>query len=143
MNISSRTPNGKSNWCAVCKQFCRIEPSCFSVDAPCPTCGQLLWFFEEDVECLSTQQPDRPKRIQQPRTRREPRDQAKRLIARLIKRAEVRFGFPGKSIIQMLSEIVDPIVAERLLSLLYLAKDWKHLLQLWSAENVDRSKYSS
>jgi acyl carrier protein len=42
--ISSRTPEGESNVCPVCGSMIRVEPSRPPGDAPCPTCGQLLWF---------------------------------------------------------------------------------------------------
>jgi acyl carrier protein len=42
--ISSRTPEGESNVCPVCGSVIRVEPSRPPGDAPCPKCGQLLWF---------------------------------------------------------------------------------------------------
>jgi predicted RNA-binding Zn-ribbon protein involved in translation (DUF1610 family) len=42
--ISSRTPEGEPNRCAVCGAQVRIEPSMPARDAPCPNCGSLLWF---------------------------------------------------------------------------------------------------
>src|SRR5262245_48586174 len=42
--ISSRTPEGQPNVCPVCGQPTRLEPACLSPDAPCPSCGHLLWF---------------------------------------------------------------------------------------------------
>lgn len=54
MNVSSRTPEGQSNFCPVCKSHVRIEPSITLVDArccdaPCPNCGTLLWFICNDA----------------------------------------------------------------------------------------------
>ncbi len=43
--ISSRTPEGVPNHCPVCGNSVCIEPSQPPGDAPCPTCGTLLWFF--------------------------------------------------------------------------------------------------
>jgi|ERR1700732_1833304 acyl carrier protein len=43
---SSRTPEGEPNYCPVCKSLISIEPSHPPGDAPCPNCGQLLWFGE-------------------------------------------------------------------------------------------------
>jgi hypothetical protein len=40
----SRTPEGPLNFCPVCGQHCRMEPSVMSLDAVCPHCGSLLWF---------------------------------------------------------------------------------------------------
>jgi MshEN domain len=44
MEISSRTPEGDDNQCAICGKPVVIEPSQPSGDAPCPHCGCLLWF---------------------------------------------------------------------------------------------------
>src|SRR5262245_34273666 len=44
MNISSRTPEGDPNTCPVCGNQLRLEPSRPPGDAPCPSCGILLWF---------------------------------------------------------------------------------------------------
>lgn len=42
--ISSRTPEGSPNQCPICGHDVRIEPSILSNDAPCSSCGHLLWF---------------------------------------------------------------------------------------------------
>ena len=49
MTISSRTPDGQPNHCPICDGKIVIEPSQPSGDvpfgdAPCPSCGHLLWF---------------------------------------------------------------------------------------------------
>jgi acyl carrier protein len=44
VTISSRTPEGSPNDCPVCGAFVHIEPSRPPGDAPCPSCGTLLWF---------------------------------------------------------------------------------------------------
>lgn len=44
MNISSRTPEGHPNRCPLCDAFVELEPSVPFGDAPCPACGQLIWF---------------------------------------------------------------------------------------------------
>ena len=44
MTISSRTPEGEPNRCAICGAVVVIEPSDPAGDAPCPHCGVLLWF---------------------------------------------------------------------------------------------------
>ena len=51
--ISSRTPEGWSNRCPVCRHACSIEPSMDSHDAPCPNCGHLLWFSKLGVAHVS------------------------------------------------------------------------------------------
>jgi predicted nucleic acid-binding Zn ribbon protein len=45
MTVSSRTPEGFSGHCPVCgKELC-VDPSTVPTrDAPCPSCGSLLWF---------------------------------------------------------------------------------------------------
>jgi hypothetical protein len=51
MPISSRTPEGDPNYCPVCGKVIRIQPSETPTrDAPCPHCGQLLWFAPTDEE---------------------------------------------------------------------------------------------
>jgi len=59
MVISSRTPEGRPNRCPICGNDLRIEPSLYTLDAPCPRCGHLLWFapFGEIVPVLSASQP--------------------------------------------------------------------------------------
>lgn len=45
MRISSRTPEGEPNHCPICRSEIVIEPSQPFGDAPCPSCGHLLWFI--------------------------------------------------------------------------------------------------
>jgi hypothetical protein len=42
--ISSRTPEGSSGRCAICGAGVCIDPSFPPGDAPCPSCGSLIWF---------------------------------------------------------------------------------------------------
>ncbi len=42
--ISSRTPEGRSGRCPVCRNRVCIEPSSPTGDAPCPSCGHLIFF---------------------------------------------------------------------------------------------------
>lgn len=44
MKPPSRTPEGYPNRCPVCRKDVCIDPSIPPGDAPCPHCGQLLWF---------------------------------------------------------------------------------------------------
>ena len=46
MMISSRTPEGQPIPCPLCGANVVIEPSILVGDAPCPRCGQLLWFIQ-------------------------------------------------------------------------------------------------
>src|SRR5260370_39930503 len=43
MTVSSRTPEGSPFRCLVCGYEGRIDPSKPDLDAPCPSCGSLLW----------------------------------------------------------------------------------------------------
>jgi hypothetical protein len=52
--ISSRTPEGDPNRCAVCGRDSRPGPSWPSRDGPCPHCGHLLWFGEATCPGVST-----------------------------------------------------------------------------------------
>lgn len=47
MEVSTRTPEGEPNRCPVCGHAVHIEPSRPPGDAPCPSCGTLLWFTHE------------------------------------------------------------------------------------------------
>jgi acyl carrier protein len=44
MTIASRTPEGVPGHCPLCDAIICLEPSGPIGDAPCPYCGQLLWF---------------------------------------------------------------------------------------------------
>jgi acyl carrier protein len=46
VTISSRTPEGDPSRCPICGHRVRLEPSIDTRDAPCPSCGHLLWFAE-------------------------------------------------------------------------------------------------
>jgi HptB-dependent secretion and biofilm anti anti-sigma factor len=49
MVISSRTPEGSPGQCPICGAFITVEPSDPAGDAPCPSCGHLLWFTWQDA----------------------------------------------------------------------------------------------
>jgi len=55
MNPSSRTPEGQPNRCPLCGKDLRIEPSRPPGDAPCPHCGQLIWFDDTEEPSLRDQ----------------------------------------------------------------------------------------
>jgi WD40 repeat protein/serine/threonine protein kinase len=57
MEPSSRTPEGRPNFCPVCGHEITIEPSRPAGDAPCPHCGHLLW-FQEGLDDRSMPQDD-------------------------------------------------------------------------------------
>jgi hypothetical protein len=165
MIISSRTPEGDRNRCPVCGHKCKIVPACTtSRDAPCPRCGQLLWFAEKEVRVAappivkstsatldvtsgSQLPPDidavdygptkpRVKRPQGVPPTREPAAQAARLIARLLRRGTEDFGAPWPWQRHALEQIQEPFAAERLLSLLHEARSWRGLFAAWEAERA-------
>jgi acyl carrier protein len=49
MTVSSRTPEGLPNQCPVCGKSTVLDPSSPPGDAPCPSCGHLLWWFQEHL----------------------------------------------------------------------------------------------
>jgi hypothetical protein len=140
--VSSRTPEGQPNRCAVCGHRCKVEPSSLSPDAPCPSCGHLLWFPADAATRRAPRQAlaARPKRPQNPPTPREPQVQAQRLVRRLVRRAEGLLGRPEAAVTAELAGVRGPRQAERLLSLLYLARSWSDLLAAWRAEQDRQSQ---
>jgi predicted RNA-binding Zn-ribbon protein involved in translation (DUF1610 family) len=50
MVISSRTPEGRHDRCRVCGADVVVEPSDPAGDAPCPTCGHLIWFNLRELD---------------------------------------------------------------------------------------------
>ena len=78
MVIASRTPEGTPHRCPICRNAVRIEPSHPPGDAPCPHCGQLLWFAPDNA--------DRPAAVENRRTGRQ------RVTARDLVEAGVHFG---------------------------------------------------
>lgn len=44
MTPASRTPEGEPNHCPLCGNAISISPSRPPGDAPCPNCGELLWW---------------------------------------------------------------------------------------------------
>lgn len=61
--ISSRTPEGSPNRCPVCGAEVRIEPSRPSGDAPCPSCGHLLWFISRKGSTRFWDRDEYPERV--------------------------------------------------------------------------------
>ena len=57
MVISSRTPEGQPNHCPMCGSYLTIEPSNPAGEAPCPQCGNLLWFAAEDLGAVQVVKP--------------------------------------------------------------------------------------
>ncbi len=47
--ISSRTPEGEPAVCPICDTAFTAEPSDPGGDAPCPSCGHLLWFSRREI----------------------------------------------------------------------------------------------
>lgn len=57
MNVSSRTPEGEANACHICGKRVVLEPSRPPGDAPCPSCGNLLWFSDEPRSARTRMKP--------------------------------------------------------------------------------------
>jgi acyl carrier protein len=47
--ISSRTPEGSPHRCPVCGNYAALEPCYPGGDSVCPSCGQLLWWFRDQI----------------------------------------------------------------------------------------------
>ena len=52
MNVSSRTPEGTPSHCLLCGTNVNIEFSSPANDAPCPSCGHLVWKSTQLVHSL-------------------------------------------------------------------------------------------
>jgi acyl carrier protein len=52
MIISSRTPDGFPHRCPICAKPSMVEPS-LTGDSTCPSCGQLLWWFRDQLRPLT------------------------------------------------------------------------------------------
>lgn len=50
MTISTRTPEGDWHRCPICGQQAATEPSYPNGDSVCPSCGQLLWWFHDQLQ---------------------------------------------------------------------------------------------
>ena len=68
---SSRTPEGRYGRCPVCRDFVCVTFSDPVGDAPCPSCGQLLWLHELrwPFVCEDQGLPLRPPSSRRPRWR--------------------------------------------------------------------------
>ena len=58
MTISSRTPEGMPSECPLCGTRTNIEFSNPAQDAPCPSCGHLLWASAQLVHSISQRYGD-------------------------------------------------------------------------------------
>lgn len=63
MVISSRTPEGEPGECPTCGKIAFVEPSLFYADAPCPSCGALLWFVRLGEQNLLVRPNEAARRI--------------------------------------------------------------------------------
>jgi hypothetical protein len=104
MVISSRTPEGDPNRCPICGHDCRLEPSQFLRDAPCPRCGCLLSFELE----------------------RGPVSEG--TVSILLRLAETRLGTPPPELLPALEELVTGPETERILERVLTAASWDELL---------------
>jgi hypothetical protein len=116
--ISSRTPEGQPNRCPVCGQPTRLEPSCLTPDAPCPSCGHLLWFPAVPTDAATG-------------SRKAPQWLslgAFTTLAQLCSRATVRFGQPRPEHLAVLMRITEAARWEQLLERATLVASWDELL---------------
>ncbi len=58
MNVSSRTPEGLPSECPLCGARARLEFSDPAGDAPCPSCGHLLWASAQLVQSVTQRYAD-------------------------------------------------------------------------------------
>src|SRR5262245_470294 len=112
MTISSRTPEGDPNMCPICGHRVRTEPSIDTRDAPCPSCGHLLWFAVPAAE--------------QKESHKDFRELA-------IKFAAYRFGRPAAKV----REAIAKLPAEKFFKMPWeeaiKAKSWKEFVALMSS----------
>lgn len=102
--ISSRTPEGTPNYCPVCQNEIKIEPSRPTLDGPCPHCGHLLWF----VAGRST-------------NRRE------QLIDNVLQIATARFGPLSSEMRAAIESVVEIERLEQMLELSTRCDNWNQL----------------
>jgi DNA-directed RNA polymerase subunit RPC12/RpoP len=123
MTISSRTPEGDPNKCPICGHRVRLEPSIDTRDAPCPSCGHLLWF--DEIE---------------PRSKARARDMdgiaieinltEERMAEMVIKYAKERLGPVPKEIERELSDIPTSKFAKVDWNSLLTSTNWTEVLAL-------------
>lgn len=58
MTVSSRTPEGLPSECPLCGAKANIEFSDLAQDAPCPSCGHLLWASSQLVLSVTQRYAD-------------------------------------------------------------------------------------
>ena len=58
MTVSSRTPEGMPSECPFCGAETNIEFSDPAQDAPCPSCGHLLWASSQLIHSVSQRYAD-------------------------------------------------------------------------------------
>jgi len=105
MESPSRTPEGRPNRCPHCGNEVCIEPSSPMRDAPCPCCGQLIWF--------PTQAEEHRRRLEQ-----LPDQQLQTLAAAKLQ------GYSNKEVAQQMDVAVRTV-----------ARRWRLIRQLWEQES--------
>jgi len=58
VTVSSRTPEGMPSECPLCGAQTNIEFSDPAQDAPCPSCGHLLWASNQLVQSVTQRYAD-------------------------------------------------------------------------------------
>ena len=137
MNVSSRTPEGQPNRCAICGNEVIIEPSIPPGDAPCPHCGSLLWFLS-DPPAARSPRPE-PKAIEH---RRKSMTVERFLefiaMSRLLEFRQIRWlhasfqtaGHEQLPVDSQIARLIEIAVGEKLLT-------------PWQCENLAEGKYKS
>jgi anti-anti-sigma regulatory factor len=99
--ISSRTPEGRPNRCSLCGSDIQIEPSDPPGDAPCPRCGQLLWFARENIGDVQ---------IVKPAGSRLDLEELERLIESIETRPSMRLLIDFSHVRQMTSAVLGKLI---------------------------------
>ncbi len=124
MTISSRTPEGDPNQCPICGHRLRLELSIDTRDAPCPSCGHLLWFAVPKVE-RST------RTVQQLRSELDQSHSEFKELA--IKFATKRFGPPGDAVRATIGELPADKFVHMPWKTAISARSWDEFLELMSS----------
>lgn len=127
--ISSRTPEGDPNRCPICGHHVRLEPSIDTRDAPCPSCGHLLWFTERTAYARDERViVDLAKVIQE--TKEPTHDAQTALIVDLVKVVSKRLGPPPDAAKAAFDQVSRSKFARIEWDLVLLASTWAEVVGL-------------
>lgn len=123
MVISSRTPEGDPNQCPICGHHVRIEPSIDTRDAPCPSCGHLLWFAQHPSGAAIERAERQPIRVTV---------EMKQLVLEF---ATKRFGMPAENVRAAFDKLEPTKFQKMDWDAVLRARDWNQVLALVNAVN--------